>query len=150
MQLIEKDSGASSMLRDNKTDDLARLFSLYNACGTKAIEPIADIFRKHIEAEGMSLVKQVTDAFCAEGGNRKDVQNAETAFVQQIIELQARRSLCMHVAANDMSRFLALHLHTLQCVGCVMHLMAIVPHDGGGHTACNFAARTCRTSTCPS
>ena len=57
------------MLRDNKTDDLERLFKLYNACGNKSIEPIADIFRKHIEDEGMSLVKQarstVADLFCS-------------------------------------------------------------------------------------
>ena len=52
------------MLRDNKTDDLERLFKLYNACGNKSIEPIADIFRKHIEDEGMSLVKQARSKHC--------------------------------------------------------------------------------------
>lgn len=58
--LIEKDSGCSAMLRDNQTEDLTRLFSVYHECsGAKCIEPIAEIFRKHVEAEGMSLVNQV-------------------------------------------------------------------------------------------
>ena len=92
--LIEKDSGCSAMLRDNKTEDLTRLFKLYHACSARAIDPIADIFRKHIEAEGMSLVKQASDTLSGDV-SRKDAQAAETKFVQSVIELQVFSHGCV-------------------------------------------------------
>ena len=108
--LIQKDSGCSAMLRDNKTEDLKRMFELFSACGAKQIEPIAEIFRKHIESEGMSLVKQATDAVNGSGegsssgsggsgANRKETQAAEQQFIRKVIELQVcswwLQSACM-------------------------------------------------------
>ena len=49
MQLIEKDTGCNAMLRDNKTEDLKRMFKLFHRCGPSSITPLAEIFRKHVE-----------------------------------------------------------------------------------------------------
>ena len=128
-QLIEKDSGCSAMLRDNQTDDLTRLFSVYHECsGAKCIDPIAEIFRKHVEAEGMSLVNQVSAVAGGSGEgapNRKEVQAAEQEFIQKVIDLQARLHPCstqtcpwppaqLHSCGWSASAF-ALHGQVLSC-----------------------------------
>lgn len=91
--LIEKDSGCSAMLRDNKTADLERLFALYSRCGPKCIEPIAKIFQQHVHAEGVSLVNQCSAVVTGDkdsAANRKEVANAEQTFIKKVLELQVR------------------------------------------------------------
>jgi cullin 1 len=117
MRLIEKDSGCRAMLRDNKTDDLARLFTLYNQCGPRTIDPIAAIFKKHIEEEGLSLVHQVSDVVAggtasSSASNRKEVQAAEQQFVRKVIDLQVRA-----IAACELSRRVGRsYSHSLHCL----------------------------------
>ena len=41
--------------------DLARMYRLFSRV-TKGLEPVANIFKKHVESEGMKLVAQVTEA----------------------------------------------------------------------------------------
>ena len=48
------------MLRDDKTEDLARAFRLFKRV-PGGLPPVADIFKKHVEKEGVSLVKQAED-----------------------------------------------------------------------------------------
>ena len=63
MQLLEKEgSGCAALLRENRSEDLARMFRLFNRLGTKGLEPMADIFRKHVESEGMKLVQEAGEA----------------------------------------------------------------------------------------
>lgn len=44
--------------------DLARMYRLFSRV-PKGLEPVADIFKKHVEAEGMKLVKEATETSMA-------------------------------------------------------------------------------------
>lgn len=48
-------------------DDLARLYRLFQRV-PKGLDPVAETFKRHVEAEGMKLVKEATEAMEA----RKD------------------------------------------------------------------------------
>jgi cullin 1 len=70
MQLLEKEhSGCAALLRDDKKSDLARMYRMFNRL-PKGLEPMADIFCKHVEEEGMRLVRETTEA--AETKKEKD------------------------------------------------------------------------------
>ena len=53
--------------------DLARMYRLFNRVD-KGLVPVADTFKKHVEAQGNALVKEVTDAMEA-----KKAKDAGTA-----------------------------------------------------------------------
>lgn len=56
-QLLEKEnSGCEALLRDNKTDDLSRMYRLFSRIAT-GLPPIGNIVRKHITDSGLQLVK---------------------------------------------------------------------------------------------
>ena len=55
--------------------DLARMYRLFNRVD-KGLEPVAAMFKKHVEAQGVALVKQVTDAM--------DAKKAKDAGEQQL------------------------------------------------------------------
>jgi len=60
--LLEKEnSGCEALLRDNKTDDLSRMFRLFSRIPT-GLPPIGNILRKHITDVGLGLVKKQTSA----------------------------------------------------------------------------------------
>nr|VDD16724.1 unnamed protein product [Brassica rapa] len=60
--LLEKEhSGCSALLRDDKIDDLSRMYMLYHPI-PKGLEPVADAFRVHVTREGNALIKQAQDA----------------------------------------------------------------------------------------
>lgn len=42
-------------------EDLARLYRLFQRV-PKGLDPVADTFKRHVEAEGMKLVKEATEA----------------------------------------------------------------------------------------
>ena len=92
-QLLEKEhSGCAVLLRDNKTEDLARMFRLFKRIPA-GLPPVADIFKKHVEKEGVTLVKQAEDA----AGAKKDpgakdkaaaaAASTEQVFVRSVIQL---------------------------------------------------------------
>jgi|TARA_B100000524_G_scaffold304664_1_gene179748 cullin 1 len=55
--LLEKDnSGCEVLLRDNKVEDLSRMFRLFSRLPT-GLTPIGNIVRKHITDVGLALVK---------------------------------------------------------------------------------------------
>ena len=61
-QLLDKEhSGAAVLLRDGRTDDLSRMFRLYIRV-QKGLEPVAVIYKRHIEREGMALVNEAEEA----------------------------------------------------------------------------------------
>ncbi|KAL0878311.1 hypothetical protein Bca101_028017 [Brassica carinata] len=79
-QLLEKEnSGCSALLRDDKMDDLSRMYRLYHAI-PKGLEPVAEAFRLHVTAEGNALIKQAEDA--ATSGSVE-----EQVLVRKIIDL---------------------------------------------------------------
>ncbi len=51
-------------------DDLARMYRLFLRI-VKGLDPVADVFKKHVEGEGMKLVREVTEA--ADAKKEKDV-----------------------------------------------------------------------------
>eukprot|EP01018_Ginkgo_biloba_P011463 Gb_23722 [translate_table: standard] len=87
-QLLEKEhSGCHSLLRDDKVDDLSRMYRLFCRI-PKGLEPVAQIFKQHVTDEGTTLVKQAEDAASNKKAEKKDmVGTQEQAFVWEIIEL---------------------------------------------------------------
>lgn len=100
-RLLEKeDSGCAALLRNDKRDDLARMYRLFGRI-PKGLDPIAYLFRRHIEAEGMKLVQDAVLAVEARrekekkssSGKSKDSSVSlkdlpEHTFIRQIVELQ--------------------------------------------------------------
>eukprot|EP00850_Spirogloea_muscicola_P018689 SM000174S03344 [mRNA] locus=s174:178867:184366:+ [translate_table: standard] len=87
-QLLEKEhSGFYALLRDDKVDDLCRMYRLF--CRVpKGLDPVAAIFRQHVTDEGSALVKQAEDAAQNKSAEKKDtVGLQEQAFVRQVIDL---------------------------------------------------------------
>jgi cullin 1 len=87
-ELLEKEhSGCHTLLRDDKVDDLSRMYRLFCRI-PKGLEPVAAIFRQHVTDEGTALVKQAEDAASNRKAEKKDTVGAqEQAFVRKVIEL---------------------------------------------------------------
>ncbi|CAG7867651.1 unnamed protein product [Brassica rapa] len=61
-QFLDKgQSGCGALLRDDKKDDLSRMYRLYHAI-PQVLEPVADVFRLHIATEGSVLIKEAEDS----------------------------------------------------------------------------------------
>ncbi|CAI0413509.1 unnamed protein product [Linum tenue] len=91
-QLLDKEnSGCRALLRDDKVDDLSRMYRLYHKI-PKGLDPVATIFKQvlimyilqHITAEGMLLVQQAEDTASNQptsGGVQEQV------LIRKVIEL---------------------------------------------------------------
>ncbi|KAG2727147.1 hypothetical protein I3843_01G141500 [Carya illinoinensis] len=87
-QLLEKDySGCHALLRDDKVEDLSRMFRLFSKI-PKGLDPVSSIFKQHVTAEGTALVKLAEDAASNKKAEKKDVVGLqEQVFVRKVIEL---------------------------------------------------------------
>lgn len=87
-QLLEKEhSGCHALLRDDKVDDLSRMFRLFSKI-PRGLDPVSSIFRQHVTAEGTALVKQAEDAASNKKAEKRDVVGMqEQVFVRKVIEL---------------------------------------------------------------
>jgi cullin 1 len=84
-QLLEKEhSGCRALLRDDKVEDLSRMYRLYHKI-PKGLDPVSTIFKQHVTAEGTALVQQAEDAASSQAANGAGVQ--EQVLVRKIIEL---------------------------------------------------------------
>ncbi|KAF7809601.1 cullin-1 [Senna tora] len=84
-QLLEKEhSGCRALLRDDKVEDLSRMYGLYHKI-SKGLEPVADIFKEHITAEGTSLVQHAEEAAINQPSNGSGIQ--EQVFFRKFIDL---------------------------------------------------------------
>ncbi|KAK9983817.1 hypothetical protein SO802_033342 [Lithocarpus litseifolius] len=84
-QLLEKEhSGCRALLRDDKVDDLSRMYRLYHKI-SKGLDPVSNIFKQHVTAEGTALVQQAEDVASSQAANGAGVQ--EQVLVRKIIEL---------------------------------------------------------------
>ncbi|KAI7990809.1 Cullin-1 [Camellia lanceoleosa] len=84
-QLLEKEhSGSRVLLRDDKVEDLSRMYRLFHKI-PKGLEPVANIFKQHVTAEGTALVQQAEDAASNKAENALGSQ--EQVFVRKVIEL---------------------------------------------------------------
>ena len=74
--------------------DLARMYRLFQRI-PKGLEPVAESFKKHVESEGMKLVKEATEAATAKkdkdaGKPSKDsgyCSDLKTALLQRYLAL---------------------------------------------------------------
>ncbi|XP_073268046.1 cullin-1 isoform X2 [Populus alba] len=87
-QLLEKEhSGCHALLRDDKVEDLSRMFRLFSKI-PRGLDPVSGIFKQHVTAEGTALVKQAEDAASSKKADKKDVVGLqEQVFVRKVIEL---------------------------------------------------------------
>ncbi|CAI0413510.1 unnamed protein product [Linum tenue] len=84
-QLLDKEnSGCRALLRDDKVDDLSRMYRLYHKI-PKGLDPVATIFKQHITAEGMLLVQQAEDTASNQVPTSGGVQ--EQVLIRKVIEL---------------------------------------------------------------
>ncbi|CAB80750.1 putative cullin-like 1 protein [Arabidopsis thaliana] len=84
-QLLEKEhSGCRALLRDDKVDDLSRMYRLYHKI-LRGLEPVANIFKQHVTAEGNALVQQAEDTATNQVANTASVQ--EQVLIRKVIEL---------------------------------------------------------------
>jgi cullin 1 len=88
--LLEKEnSGCEALLRDNKMDDLSRMFRLFSRIPT-GLPPIGNIVRKHITDVGLSLVKAQSSV--ADADLMPYVQEYARARVPRPCEGQQRKA----------------------------------------------------------
>ncbi|XP_044498351.1 cullin-1 [Mangifera indica] len=87
-QLLEKEhSGCHALLRDDKVEDLSRMFRLFSKI-PRGLDPVSNIFKQHVTAEGTALVKQAEDAASNKKAEKRDVVGLqEQVFVRKVIEL---------------------------------------------------------------
>ncbi|KAF1887345.1 hypothetical protein Lal_00040947 [Lupinus albus] len=87
-QLLEKEhSGCHALLRDDKVDDLSRMFRLFSKI-TRGLDPVSSLFKQHVTTEGMALVKLAEDAASNKKPDKKDIIGLqEQVFVRKVIEL---------------------------------------------------------------
>ncbi|KAG5011843.1 hypothetical protein JHK86_024104 [Glycine max] len=87
-QLLEKEhSGCHALLRDDKVEDLSRMFRLFSKI-PRGLDPVSSIFKQHVTAEGMALVKLAEDAVSTKKAEKKDIVGLqEQVFVRKVIEL---------------------------------------------------------------
>ena len=94
VRLLEKEnSGCAALLRDDKKEDLARMYRLFGRI-PKGLEPMADMFRKHVESEGLKLVGQAGEAVEAKKERKGAAAKAEASgaspehtFIREVISL---------------------------------------------------------------
>ncbi|KAK4418166.1 Cullin-1 [Sesamum alatum] len=61
-QLLEKEqSGCRVLLRDDKVEDLSRMYRLFQRI-PKGLEHVANTFRQHVSGEGVVVIQQAEDA----------------------------------------------------------------------------------------
>ncbi|KAF7837843.1 cullin-1 [Senna tora] len=87
-QLLEKEhSGCHALLRDDKVEDLSRMFRLFSKI-PRGLDPVSSIFKQHVTTEGMALVKLAEDAASNKKAEKRDIVGLqEQVFVRKVIEL---------------------------------------------------------------
>ncbi|GMP86859.1 hypothetical protein CsSME_00039482 [Camellia sinensis var. sinensis] len=99
-QLLEQEhSGCHALLRDDKIEDLSRMYRLFSKI-PGGLNPVSSIFKQHVTAEGTALVKQAEDA----ASNKKmqpalvkqHVTAEGTALVKQAEDAASnKKSICL-------------------------------------------------------
>ncbi|PIA61546.1 hypothetical protein AQUCO_00300814v1 [Aquilegia coerulea] len=87
-QLLEKEhSGCHALLRDDKVDDLSRMYRLFSKI-PHGLEPVSNMFKQHVTAEGTALVNQAEDAASNKKAEKRDVVGLpEQVFVKKVLDL---------------------------------------------------------------
>ncbi|KAG1338628.1 cullin-1 [Cocos nucifera] len=70
-----------------EVDDLSRMYRLFCRI-PRGLDPVSQVFKQHVTAEGTALVKQAEDAASNKKAEKKDVVGLqEQVFVRKVIEL---------------------------------------------------------------
>ncbi|NP_001292986.1 cullin 1 [Solanum lycopersicum] len=102
-QLLEKeDSGCRALLKDEKVEDLTRMYSLFHKF-PKGIELVAEIFKQHVAAEGMIVVQQAADV--ANNKTESSGGSHEQDFVKKAFELHDKYMVYVKGCFADNSIF---------------------------------------------
>ncbi|XP_054804752.1 cullin-1-like [Prosopis cineraria] len=102
-QLLEKEnSGCRVLLRDDKVEDLSRMYRLYIEI-REGLEPIVNVFKQHVTAEGTTLVQQAEEEATSKSQNNTASNNGSSGVQEQVI----------------VRKFIELHEKCMSCVkGC--------------------------------
>lgn len=89
--LLEKENtGCMALLRDDKKEDLKRMFELFSRI-PKGLDPIAAYFKQHVTDRGMALVKAAEEAMQNKGAGARskgdEGSSAEQTFMRDVIQL---------------------------------------------------------------
>ncbi|KAK9713588.1 hypothetical protein RND81_06G037600 [Saponaria officinalis] len=85
-QLLEKEnSGFRVLLRNDKVEDLSRMYRLYSKV-PNGLDPMGTILKQHITEEGTSLVQQAEDAASSKAENVAG-GSYEQMFIRKVIDL---------------------------------------------------------------
>ncbi|MFS7922632.1 putative cullin [Helianthus anomalus] len=94
-QLLENEqSGFHALLRDDKVDDLSRMYRLFSMI-PRGLERVSNMFKQYVTAEGTTLVKQIEDAVSNTKAEKRDVVGLQEqkllyaqVFVRKVLEHQ--------------------------------------------------------------
>jgi len=102
--LDNANSGFVEMLKQNKTDDLARVYRLFSQVDD-AFPPIAVMLREHIIKDGRVILDQrEADVAAAEAKDSKESTN-DPAFINALLDLHARYQTMVEKQFNNDSVF---------------------------------------------
>ncbi|KAL8239057.1 hypothetical protein R6Q59_015624 [Mikania micrantha] len=105
-QLLEKEhSGCHALLRDDKVDDLSRMYRLFSKI-PRGLDPVSSMFKQHVTAEGITLVKQAEDAASNKKAEKRDMVGLqEQVFVRKVIELHDKYLAYVNDCFNNHTLF---------------------------------------------
>ncbi|XP_035843439.1 cullin-1 isoform X1 [Helianthus annuus] len=86
--LGNEQSGFHALLRDDKVDDLSRMYRLFSMI-PRGLERVSSMFKQYVTAEGTTLVKQIEDAVSNNKAEKRDMVGLlEQVFVRKVLEHQ--------------------------------------------------------------
>ncbi|KAL7123841.1 hypothetical protein ABFS83_14G009800 [Erythranthe nasuta] len=104
-QLLEKEhSGCHALLRDDKVEDLSRMYRLFSKI-PRGLEPVANIFKQHVTAEGTALVKQAEDAASNKKADKKDVIGLQEQALKEAFEIFCNKGVAGSSSAELLATF---------------------------------------------
>ncbi|KAL9161360.1 hypothetical protein ABFS82_07G016600 [Erythranthe guttata] len=104
-QLLEKEhSGCHALLRDDKVEDLSRMYRLFSKV-PRGLEPVANIYKQHVTAEGTALVKQAEDAASNKKAERKDVVGLQEQALKEAFEIFCNKGVAGSSSAELLATF---------------------------------------------
>ncbi|KAK8547867.1 hypothetical protein V6N13_116092 [Hibiscus sabdariffa] len=104
-RLLDKGhSGCHALLRDDKVDDLSRMFRLFSKV-PRGLDPISSIFKQHVTAEGTALVKQAEDAASMKKADKKDVVGMQEQALKEAFEVFCNKGVVGSSSAELLATF---------------------------------------------
>jgi len=90
MTLLNKEgSGCRALLRDDKKEDLKRMYQLFSRPGVpKGLEPVAKIVEQHIRDMGLAIISQREATIKTESTKKENPQ--DPTFVQALLRLHTK------------------------------------------------------------